>query len=344
MRLNYIIPGLILVCSMGLFAQTDTYSNAFNELFFGRQPSARSEAMGRAQVAVGGEVSSSYYNPALLGCFKQLAGTGSHASPFYADMEGKYDYYGVALPLGKIGVIGISRYNYLRAPQKSDAVDIYKKQHALYTISYSRMFIWDIALGMNVNLFRRDWIYDDSEVHNNAYPFDVGIAKRLNVSGHQLTFGASVCNVNRVKAGPVTNLNDPLPAILRVGASYERELAGGAKPWLGLLVTVEAQDVLNSEYWSAWRIGTEWTLFQWLDLRIGYYRETLDSFGDESLKDALSQFTYGLGFSAPVKELVKDAPDWVIRLDAARMPQPNFKNYEIDWEAFTVYSIGIEIR
>jgi hypothetical protein len=60
---------IVVVAGIVLFhaeAQSK-YGGAFEKRFFGRQPDARGEALGRGGVALSGDILNTFYNPAGLG-------------------------------------------------------------------------------------------------------------------------------------------------------------------------------------------------------------------------------------------------------------------------------------
>ena len=332
-------------------AQSDRYRGAYSEMFFGRQPSARSEAMARSQVAVGGEVYSAYYNPAALASLPSPVAGATFASPFYLTGDAHYDYYGVAVPLGRFGTLGVSRFFFNRSPETitlTDGVRELRNETALYALSYGLSIGRWADVGVNVNLFRRLVSTDDFEWDMRGYPVDLGLFKAVSLGGEAaLRWGASLSNINGVKVG-LENQKDALPTVLRAGMSYSRVLRESEEtdvtPLMNLLVTAEYQDLLNGEERRAWRLGVEALLWEVLALRVGYYHESVDDYGIAQNADALSEFTYGAGFCIPVKGLFAELPNWVVRLDYAHLPQPDYTRDAYNWPRFTTVGASLEIR
>ena len=333
------------------YAQSDRYQGVFPELFFGRQPSARSEAMGRSQVAVGGEVSSAYYNPAALASLQNPTVGGALASPYYFDEDARYDFYGAALPLGRFGVISLSRFFFDRSPPDitlGDAVVDVRDEMSLFSLGYALHLGRWVDLGINVNFFRRLVRTDDSEWDNRGWPVDVGLFKAYPRSGDAtFRWGASLGNVNRAGIG-FPKGQDALPSVLRLGVSYGRIFREGAGEssvsLLSLLTTLEYQNVLNGDKRTAWRAGLEAVIWEVLALRAGYYSESLDMNDEPDVSNRLSAFTYGAGLRIPVQALFGELPDWAFRFDYTYLPQPDVVADGYAWPRFTTVGFSLEIR
>lgn len=347
MRFSPVLLILAVMTPVLLQGQSNGYRGAFAEMFFGRQPSARSEAMGRTQVAVGGVLFSSYYNPAALASLTHLtAGTGL-ASPYYIEGS-RYDYYGAALPLGRLGTVALSRFFFDRAlepAQYDDAIVEQRDYTALYSMNYAlRIGHW-VDAGVTVHFFRRLTSTPDFEWDMRGWPVDIGLFRSMPINETaSLRLGASLSNLNGVKVG-IENQRDALPQILRLGGSYVTQIREhGNEPLMRLLATVEYQALLNSDYRRALRVGLEALLWEVLALRVGGYRESLDDHGIARNPDALTEFTYGAGLVIPLKAWMPELPDWVIRLDYTHLPQPDYTGGAANWERFTALGVSVEIR
>ncbi len=71
------------------------YDGSYSEVFFGRQPSARVEAMGRGSVALFADGFSSFYNPALLSEVGKATVSLSDARPYYLLDKALYVRWGI---------------------------------------------------------------------------------------------------------------------------------------------------------------------------------------------------------------------------------------------------------
>jgi|GEM_PF-1914659 len=347
MQILAVLCALAVMVPALLQGQSPGYRGVFSEMFFGRQPSARSEALGRAQVAVGGELFASYYNPAAAASLAHFTAGSAFASPYYLEAS-RYDYYGAALPLGRYGTVGFSRFFFDRAPESAqydDAIVERRDDTALYSMNYAlRIGHW-IDAGVTVHLFRRLMSEPDFEWDMRGWPVDIGLfrAVSLGESG-SLQLGASLSNLNGVKVG-IENQRDALPQILRLGGSYIANFSEDrVEPLMRLLVTGEYQALLNSDFHRAWRVGLEALLWEVLALRVGGYRESLDDHGIARNPDALTEFTYGAGLVVPLKTWMPELPDWVIRLDYTHLPQPDYTGGAANWERFTALGVSVEIR
>ena len=89
------------------FGQYD--NSSFREMFFGRLPNARAEAMGKAYASIDGDISTVFFNPAGTATIKGLEVNASFASPYYLLPELKFNYFGLAYHFNKYLTIVLSR-------------------------------------------------------------------------------------------------------------------------------------------------------------------------------------------------------------------------------------------
>ena len=90
-----------------------TYNGAFYEMFFGSEPSARAEGMGRHLSAITGDPLSYYYNPAGMASVQGLSLNAGFAGPYYTKFDYKlddsrYNYFGAFYNVKKYGTAGLS--------------------------------------------------------------------------------------------------------------------------------------------------------------------------------------------------------------------------------------------
>ena len=85
---------LFLVILESLNAQ---YTSGFQqEYFYGNLPSAKTEAMGKTDAAIGGSVASTFFNSAGLGGIEKQEAYVSTSAPFYILKNSNYWYAGYA--------------------------------------------------------------------------------------------------------------------------------------------------------------------------------------------------------------------------------------------------------
>lgn len=77
-RIILIYTLLIFLCT--LYAD---YHNSYFEIFSGRQPSSRAEALGRGYVTVDNDLDSYFFNPAGISNITQLKTKFTTSSPLY---------------------------------------------------------------------------------------------------------------------------------------------------------------------------------------------------------------------------------------------------------------------
>ncbi|MFH1313825.1 MAG: hypothetical protein ABIJ00_11455 [Candidatus Eisenbacteria bacterium] len=314
------------------------YGGAFEENFFGRQPSARGEALGRGTVALSGDILSSINNPAGLADAIGLTFCTSFSDDRYAVDRADRSFFGVGIPVGRYVGVGFSRYHLDYSTQTvhpGRRQVTYPSKSSTYTLTLAAAPAAHLYIGMNLNLLRSSAGGQDE---NSYYP-DVGILKVFRRGGsghtqHRVSMGGSLSNFTN--SDVVTAAGDEsLPVTLRIGTAYRISLAH--RSWherlrtLGLLCHLEYQDVLNSDYFDAYKIGGEVSLLELLALRTGYYYENRSEV--EGNDDWVGETTYGLGFGLPIGKLRNDAPPLRISLDWVRREDP---------ERYSVYTLCVD--
>ena len=88
------------------------------------------------------------------------------------------------------------------------------------------------------------------------------------------------------------------------------------------VVQVEYQDILNYEHRTGVKIGGEVRLIEILALRLGYYRETVDDYGQDVNSDSIEDTTYGIGLSLPADKITAGRLPLRLRLDMVNFKQP----------------------
>ncbi|MBK8552482.1 MAG: PorV/PorQ family protein [Ignavibacteria bacterium] len=354
---------ILLTCtSYEAFAQT--YNAAFYELFFGRQPSARAEAMGRSLATITGDPVSYYYNPAGMASLKGLNLNAGFAGPYYLLDDAYYDYFGGSYNIKKYGTVGLSSdyFNWgIDVNPVSEFGDptgeSYEPHVTNYRMTLASEVIKDFFVGVNLNLLSPDQITDSYTVGNekgedkDVFYFDLGVIKSFNIQSgklnHKINMGSSLINVNSAKYSGVDEAQaDRLPVIFRLGASYDlliddKSISSKLKSY-NILANLEYEDLFNSKYYGGVHTGLEFTFLEILSLRGGYYSQKLNDYGySENYKDNLSEFTYGFGLNVPVMQLSDSKVPLQIKLDFVSLKQPTYITTTDDWENFHVYTVII---
>jgi len=334
-----IILILVLIIPLISFGQ---YEGILFESFFGRQPSARAEALGRGYSSIDGDLATIFYNPAGTATMQGIEINTSIASPYYLLEEAEYSFTSIGYSVNKYLTIGVSRnrYSQNRAHIRYPVLILYSPHlTTIYSLNISSQPIKNLFIGINANYITMK--YND-KLSNTLY-FDVGIIKKFQFGkkesvNHSINIGVSVTNLNSAKIPDVT-LNQAydknLPIINRYGINYQFYLN---KKWIleslttfRLLVQGDYQLLLNSEDYIEYHTGAELMFLEILSLRIGYYIEnkSLYDFYLPQYSETRS-FTYGFDLNVPMYKLTKIPLN--ISLDFTSLPQISYskKNRKLD--------------
>lgn len=345
----------------GIFCDSfsQTYSGTLQELFFGWQPSARAEAMGRSFASVPDDALSYYYNPAGLASLEGLNISGSFAGPYYLLDTAKYNYFSASYKIKKYGTVGFSRdyftygYDVIVTDEFGNITGKYEPYVTNYRLTLSSEVIKDLLIGVNLNLLQGRYgseVSVGNERSNNSDVFyiDLGVLKSFNIQSgklnHKFNIGTSLINLNSASYGNEASQGDKLPVILRLGASYD--LSVNDKSIIkklnsyNVLVNAEYEDLLNSKYYGGFHSGLEFTFLELLSLRGGYYTMEIDD-NCINCKDKLSEFTYGFGVNVPVRQLSDSKIPLEVKFDYINLKQPSHITNKDDWNNFHVYTIRV---
>lgn len=327
-KLAAICVSMLLLSINDSFSQN--YNGGFDETFFGRQASARAEAMGRGMSAVTGDALSFYYNPAGTAATKGLNLFGSFAEPYYYLEDAKYNYFGASYSIKKYGTAGLSRdyfdfgyeYEIILTDEYGNYVgtENFDPEITGYRLNYSIEAVKDLFVGANLNLIQYD-LYEGGGNYqvgqergagnSDAFYLDLGAIKTFPIDKknlhHKFNLGTSITNVNFAELSDGDeSQGDPIPVIFRIGAAYDltvedKSISTKLMPYK-LLVNLEYEDLFNSAYFGGFHAGLEFTLFEILSLRGGYYtRKNAEAVRDTTvayynklkyIEFDVSEFTY----------------------------------------------------
>jgi len=348
------IVAILLYFAVCKESYTQSYEYDFQEFFFGRQPSARSEALGRSFVSVIGDANSYYYNPAGLEGLKGLNFSGTYANPYYLAEDANYNFLSASYKIANYGVVGISR-DYFKLADVIVTNEFGVPQgegHTLslsnYRLSIASEVFKDFFAGANFNLFRS---YDETffsighdGASKNVFYIDLGLIKSFNFKAkklsHIINLGSSIINVNSAKMdGDYLKL----PVIFRIGASYNllidnKDIVPGLRTY-NFLITSEYQKLFNSDNYDGMKAGLELTLLELLSLRTGYYFQGIHDC--DNCKKNLSEFTFGFGINIPVEKLSKSDIPLNIKFDYTALEQPTYVTNIKNWNDFHVYNLKL---
>ena len=328
----FLIPEILLAQSNERFQQ---------EYFFGRVPSIRSEAMGQADVAVGGSVSSIFYNPASIGSIENQEIVISTSAPFYVLRESDYYFLGYARRINSRITAAFS-VNRFAVGETTFDVTIGGQSFPLdtpsttnYALSVAGQVAEGLVAGVNINMFRWKLFDDVSSV--SALPLDIGAVytRPLSSDGstkREVRAGIGITNVLQTEltySSPtdITESNT-IPSIARIGVAYflKRDIEiprAGTAP-LELITTAEFQDVLTNKLRTGVRVGAEALLYDVLAFRMGMFSHSLDDGGFENNKSRLSDFTYGFGLVVPIVKFTDGGFPVNAHVDYMALEQPPY--------------------
>lgn len=340
--LTFIIPFITLA----------QYDDGFlKESFFDRQPSTRSEALGKAYASIEGDLSSIFYNPAGTATLKGLELYSSFASPLYTAEDAYFNFISAGYNFNKYLTVGFSRNHFsletdILFTDENGNSKTSRPQNTFYTLNLSSEPIKNWFIGLNTNYM----IWEPIDQSFNTLFLDFGIIKKFEIGDSEnqsLNIGTSITNLNFAKIELNYNNNthiDTLPVISRIGANYnvflDRNYLFDTLHTFSFLAQAEYKFLLNSQYQTGFHSGLEVGFLEMLFLRMGYYYENHNDYGfPDSNVDHLSEITYGFGIQVPLSKLTKIPLN--IAFDYTSLPQPSYSKINTDWDNFTSYSFRV---
>lgn len=334
-----LVIGFLLIVSNCLFSQN--YNGSFSILFFGRQSSAKIEAMGQASTAVTGELSSVYFNPAGISDLKGVQIYNNISRGFFLLDSAISNNFGIGSKVGEKWAVAYSlqTFNYNEKISFIDENDniintVYPKPYFIHKLSSSYKPIKTLSIGISVNLLDPLMLKAFEFVKfNRVLFFDFGIIKEFSLfkndfQEHKFNLGASISNFTNSESKFEYNNNvstDYLPVTNRYGINYDFTLS---KNWLvdslntfKISVVADYSFLLNSKYYSGYNVGCQLEIFDFLSARIGYYSRSNDIEQNLQILKRKNALTYGFGLSIPIDKLT-ELP-LKINFDYCNLPQDN---------------------
>ena len=339
-----IIVLFLFVLSNSIFAQN--YNDFARELFFGRLPSAKTEAMGRILTLNFDPYFVSQSNPANLVNTKGVAVFYAYSSPLYGLKDANYNYAGVSYNNSKIGAFAFNvlRFDYgLTFYQTGEhdpiVIGTFEPTRELYTLTYSNEIKDWFSFGINANLF----VMVENESFTSTF-FEIGLSRNFTVIQNselkdELTIGTQLKNIFNQSFSAVDQAQaDAFPSIFRIGVSNSIEYTDTdvfEKAYLlGFTIGLEYQDLLNSGKRTAYKVGGELSFLDIIFLRSGYYNETTYSSEGE-----LEDFTYGFGLKLDFEKYITNNFPLVLVFDFVTLEQPSYVTDISNWDNFTTFTL-----
>jgi len=311
------------------------------EYFYGNLPSAKIEAMGKADAAIGGTVASSFFNAAGIGGIEKREAYISTSAPFYILKNSNYYYAGYAQRIIPRIVVGASVNNFAIGPTTFDVELDYDKYPVTkgltsnLALSVAGTPLKGLYIGFNFNFFRWKLFTDVSAAA--TFNIDGGILYKLEIPdlgkfNNHAQFGVSVNNFTgsaiKWEAPDGKTATNDLPIIGRFAAAYmfgtDINLPSAGTGPLDFTFTLEYQNTFNNEFNTTFSVGLESVLYEVLAFRLGYFRQTKDDLGHPDVNyDHIRDFTYGFGAIVPLNKLTNDKVPLTVHLDYCSLKPPS---------------------
>jgi hypothetical protein len=348
----------LLSASSELLAQPDYYAFGFQQEYFrGIMPSARTEAMGKTDVALGGSITGTYNNPAAISTITNQELHLSTSAPFYVLHNSNYYYGGFARRINDKLVVGasVNSFHVGASPFELNVNgvdfpldDIARTTNTALTGSYE--VLKGLSLAANLNWY--NWKnFEDVAGANSAY-LDAGILYYYPI-GDKTTFQTGVSFGNLTGSTITYSAPDGseginmFPRSLKGGIAFIHQttikLPKANEGNLQLTATAEYNDVVNTvvpEWLRGVNFGCEALAYDILAIRAGYRRHQTNNFNNPVNRSIISDITYGFGVVLPLQAIFKESLPFTTRFDytslepaSARVSGPrlaNFRNFSLN--------------
>jgi len=339
-------------------AEQRRYRGVLSSLYLHHQPSAKGEAMGRGLVANYEGSFGSYYNPALTSLSKGINFDFSYSEA--DNIKPSLSYFGVSYSDEKLGSIGISAYYFSKPTEPYNSFRprlLLKHYDALFTVNYSREIVKDFYAGVNFGVFHFSQYFVDglSYTYYNVYDgatLDIGLLKKFHISStenkHILSFGTAVYNAaNSQIPFEESEYKEPLPVVLRIGASHQlffegKDVKKSEYP-LKIFTHIEIQKILNAEHDLTFKLGEEFTMWDILSVRAGYFLSKVhEEFFSWSPSEYDYEINFGAGINIPLQKLLKTKNPFNIKIDYTKTSITDFHSfYYYDEDKFSHLGLSI---
>ncbi|MBI1307729.1 MAG: hypothetical protein GC181_14090 [Bacteroidetes bacterium] len=322
---------------LSALANAQYYEHFQNEYFFGNQNCAKTEAMGYADVAIGGGVYSMYQNPAGISLIKNQEAYISRSRPYYLLTNARYTFAGFAKRINPKMVLAAT-FHQFNVGATHFVVDINgtdwdidrpTTNNAAVTFAYQP--IKNLHVGINVNYFY--WKLFNNIPAGTVFQHDLGALYVLPLNKEKkqrLQFAASVTNITKVSL----TYMDPnrrkavseFPEVFRAGLSWfsghQIHLPKTEPISADINVTVQHQDVLNNNYLTQNSLGAECIFASAFCFRMGLRSLTVNDEGISTNLSKVNDLTIGMGLIIPLNEKTGGKIPGKLYIDYAALKQP----------------------
>jgi len=325
-RNNRVVAVAILLISLGASARGSQNPGC---VFLMIWPSARSTSMGGVMTAIADESDAAYWNPGGLGFQRSLGGTltlanwlpGLYKGMYYAYLSTGFTpswtpWQGASVN-GGINITYLSTGEMDVVNERGDFLGRYTAWDGAFGVHGGVKLSDQWGVGINLKLVHSflvpEWVWKvmpelgiESGGTGTTAASDIGILYRpIEPVSLGLCFGNIGPGISYTSSGE----SDPLPAMLRLGASYTLFDSKNSKVRLALELdkilvgmfydttgTKSSGRMLQEEMRDAWKgIAVEGTYLKFVSLRFGYFEDLTGQRGGVVIEKEGQTYHYGLG-------------------------------------------------
>ena len=345
----------IVFISVSGLTTAQNYKNSAPEIFFNRLPSAKTEAMGKILTLNLDPYFVSQSNPASLVTTNCAALFYSYSSPYYGLDNATYNYIGASYNFPDIGTFALNALWYntgLTFNQTGEGgpqvIGTFESTYQLYTLTYAHEIKDWFNFGVNANLFVNGL---GPENYNSTF-FELGLSRKFTPIQYS-TFKDEVLVATQLKNIFNQSINtidqagdEPFPTIFRIGISnlieYSDKNVFEKSYLIGFTIGFEYQDILNSKFRTAYKVGGELSIVDIIFLRGGYYNETEREC--DNCNGELEDFTYGFGLKLDFNKYLTKIFPLILLFDFVSLEQPTFITDKSNWDNFTTFTLIANYR
>lgn len=344
----------IILSPLCLSAQ---YSGKYDDFYFHRSYSAKSEALGRISSSVPNQAVSIHYNSALLGFEEGVSATFNSSKPYKFANEVYFNYAGIAVKPFERWAFGLAQANYFGPFNEITSTNtlavVYKPfpflstginlRHLYDKTRVGQLLIGIPTVGPNNTLYKYNKLYVDL---TSAFKHRYSISE---TGGATLIAGVTYHNVFRQKM--IRENFDTyvqIPSFITLSANHRLEWklndSGGLLNHFSLGILAEYLEIFQYERKDRLSFGTELGFNRFIFLRGGYfqqdYRVTRTGFFETG---TVKKFTYGFGTEIPVSEIWNLPFRLNLVADLSKMDQPAYNTFGATGGSFTSLNISVNV-